>query len=1221
MMNSEAGTSGRSMLREYDRGGSVVFLKTAEAFGGLSNMAPGYPLRVNGVSIRTSEALYQACRFPHLPEVQRKIIEQTSPMTAKMVGKPYRSDSRRDWDRVRTRIMRWCLRVKLAQNFDSFSRLLLASGDKPIVEQSKKDAFWGAKPEGPDRLVGANVLGRLLMELRQAVREGTEDLRHVAPLDLPEFLLFGRPIEAIEGPDTPGVRRVESTRKPTAEPLRAPKDSMSTPAVRKKLIEVSMPLEAINTASAREKSIRHGHPSTLHLWWARRPLAACRAVIFGQLVDDPSAWPDRFPTKEEQDAERERLHDVIRNMVEWPGSTPADHFRWERALNAARAEIARSVAWGRGEEPPETREGILAYLAEHAPPVYDPFCGGGSIPLEAQRLGLRAYGSDLNPVPVLISKALVEIPPKFSGFAPIRPGVARSTLDTPWRGAEGLAEDVRYYGQWLRERAQELIGHLYPEVRLPDGGTAPVIAWLWARTVRSPDPAAKGAMVPLASSFVLSSKPGKECVVRVVLDPDANDGWRFEVSQGSLTAADVAAAKQGTQAGRGANFKCVLTGSPIKGDWIKKECAEGRMSARLMAVVAEGDRKRLYLAPSAEQEAAAGQADPTWIPETKLPDDSRAFTPILYNLNSFRDLFTNRQILAITTLADLVREARDKVLGRAREVFADRGAPAEATSLASGGRGPVAYADAVATYLAFAVDRVADRHSTIATWDSSPTKLQLRNTFSRQALQMTWDFGEGNVFSESSGAIKPSIEWVSKALEAAPAVSEGAIFQVNAPANSYPVRPVVISTDPPYYDNIGYADLSDFFYIWLRRSLGDVWPDLFRRLQTPKTEELVATPHRAPSRAEMVARVGREDASILAGWDRLSARDRAERVFMFGMGQALTAMRNASAPDVPLAIYYAFKQSELSDEGVTSAGWASFLQAVVDSGLMVDGTWPIRTELANRMRGVGSNALASSIVLVCRLRPPTARTTSRRDFLAELRRELPEAIGRMRAAGLHPVDIPQAALGPGMAVFSRYAAVREADDSTMSVGRAIALINQVRGEIDHSEAGDLDAATRFALDWFSSYGWNSQDSGTAIQLAQSYDLTERALREAGVLITDRGDARLLRRAEMPEKWRPSRDRNLTAWELAQAMNRALNEGGGIDAAGALLAEARELTGAALWLTGRLFAIAEDRRMTEEARGWGQLSEAWDAIETAADRSDIAEVAAMNRAVTGDLFGG
>lgn len=992
-----------------------------------------------------------------------------------------------------------------------------------------------------------------------------------------------------------------------------------TTTPRKKLIEVSMPLEAINTASAREKSIRHGHPSTLHLWWARRPLAACRAVIFGQLVDDPCSWPDRFPTQAAQDAERERLHDVIRGMVEWPGSKPADRARWERGLDAARAEIARSVAWGRGDAVPEGRGAVLAYLSEHAPPVYDPFCGGGSIPLEAQRLGLRAYGSDLNPVPVLISKALVEIPPKFAGMAPVRPGTVRTGLDQPWQGAQGLAEDVRYYGGWMREQAKTRIGHLYRGATLANGKNAGVIAWLWARTVRSPDPTAKGAMVPLASSFVLSTKVGRETIVRVVHDSAACDGWRFEVQQGGVSADDLARAKGGTQASRGANFTCALTGSPINGDWIKAEGAAGRMGARLMAVVAEGDRSRIYLSPTEDQAQAAQKAEPKWKPDTLLPDDPRNFWTIPYGLRTFGDLFTDRQLVALTTFADLVGEARERALADAQTAFAARGLPLNSVALADGGRGAEAYADAVATYLAFAISRSADRGSTICSWDSSPKMEALRNTFGRQAIPMTWDFAEGNPLSESSGSLDNNIDWVAKALHGASAVAEGAIYQINASANGYPVRPIAISTDPPYYDNIGYADLSDFFYVWLRRSLSGIWPDLFRRLQTPKAEELVATPYRAPDRAEMAQRAGHDDHPILTDWDRLSPKDRAEREFMFGMSQALTAMRNASTPDVPLAIYYAFKQSEKSEDGVSSAGWASFLQAVVDAGLMVDGTWPMRTEMANRMIGSGTNALASSVVLVCRQRPNNARTVSRRDFLAELRREMPEAVARMRAAGIHPVDIPQAALGPGMKVFSQYAAVREADDSAMPVGRAITLINQVRGEIDHAESGDMDAPTRFALDWFAAYGWNAYDSGRAIQLAQSYDLTERTLREAGVLVTDRGEARLVRRTEMAADWRPSRDRNLTAWELAQALNRALNDGGGVAEAGALLAEARELSGPVRWLVTRLFALAEDRRMTDEARGWGHLSEAWAEVEAAADRGDVAETAAMNRAVSGDLF--
>jgi putative DNA methylase len=948
-----------------------------------------------------------------------------------------------------------------------------------------------------------------------------------------------------------------------------------TPPPRKKLVEVSMPLEAINTASAREKSIRHGHPSTLHLWWARRPLAACRAVIFGQLVDDPSAWPEKFPTEAEQDAERERLHGVIAEFVEWPKSTREDQARWERALDAGRREIARSLAWARDEAPPVERSAVLAYLAQHAPPVYDPFCGGGSIPLEAQRLGLKAYGSDLNPVAVLISKALVEIPPKFAGLAPVNPEGADELLAEPWRGARGLAADVRYYGRWMRDEARKRIGHLYPDVSLPDARRATVIAWLWARTVRSPDPTAKGAMVPLASTFVLSSKAGKEAIVRVVRDTSAPDGWRFEVQQGGVSPEDLAAAKDGTKRSQG-SFACALTGSPILYAYADDEANAGRMNSRLMAIVVEGDRARTYLSPTDDQLNVARSAKPYWKPDT--PCRGTFASNALgrrYGFNVFGDYFTDRQLVALTTFSDLIAEARVRALADAEAAFGAYGVPLDTTPLSEGGAGPAAYADAVATYLAFSVSKLADRGSSICTWFTE--RDSTRPTFARQAIPMTWDFAELNTLLDGSGSFVGALDWTAESLDALLSPTSGQIFQIDAPANSYPIRPVVISTDPPYYDNIGYSDLSDFFYVWLRRSLNAVWPELFRRLQTPKDEELVASPYRH------------------------SSKDAAEAHFMDGMTRALSAMRDAVCAQIPLAIYYAYKQSEISVEGINSPGWASFLQAAMNAGLMVDGTWPMRTELANRMVGSGANALASSIVLACRPRPADARATTRRDFIAELRRELPEALTRMKAGGTHPVDVPQSALGPGMAVFSKYALVREADDTAMSVSKAIALINQVREEIDHAESSDFDAATRFALVWFASWGWSLKDAGEAIKLAQSYDLTERGLRDSGVLITTGGNARLRARGEIPDDWRPSRDQNLTVWELAQALNRSLNDGGGVAEAGSLLAEARGLGSSTYSLVGQLFALAETRRMSEEARGWGKLSEAWDSIEAAAER--------------------
>lgn len=1174
-MISEATAPNR--LRTYDRATSVVFLKTKEAFGGLSNMAGGFPLRVNGVRILTSEALYQACRFPHLPDVQKLIIAEASPMTAKMKGKPHRSNSRPDWDAVRVKIMRWCLRVKLIQNFAEFSRLLLATRDRPIVEESRKDDFWGAKPVEPDVLVGQNVLGRLLMELREEVRQAERwPAAELAPLDLPEFLLLGRPIEPIRGdgatarPKRPAPMAAPPQPDTKPDLFERPKDRMSPnspPAgPRKKLIEVSIPLEAINAASAREKSIRHGHPSTLHLWWARRPLAACRAVLFAQLVDDPSSWPDRFPTPEAVEAERRRLHHVIERLVPWEASNN------EEILNAARWEIARSVAWGLGEEPPAKEDGaaILAYLQAKAPPVYDPFSGGGSIPLEAQRLGLRAFGSDLNPVAVLIGKALVEIPPKFAGLPPVNPDSrAQRARGGRWqgRGAQGLAEDARYYGAWMREEAARRIGHLYPEATLPDGRKATVIAWLWARTVRSPDPAAKGAMVPLVSSFLLSTKGADKIWVEPVIDAAAPDGWRFEVRSGTLTKVEVERLKKGT-IGRSEGGICILTGASMPFSYVRTEGQTNGLGVRLMAVVAEGRRERVYLSPSDEQERIAAQAQPAWEPDGELPNNPRDFKTPNYGMPTFASLFTPRQLVALTTFADLVTEARERV----RADACAAGLPDNHTGLADDGTGASAYADAVATYLSLIVSRLADRSSSLCSWDirdGQGRKPGIRNVFSRQAIAMTWDFAEAYPLSDIAASLDSSIGRISDVLQRTPTAGAAAIGLIDASKNSFPVRPIVVSTDPPYYDNIGYADLSDFFYVWLRRSLAGTWPELFRRLTTPKDRELVATPYRHGGRAE------------------------AEAFFMQGMGEALAAMRKAAVEDAPLAIYYAFKQAEAAEDGITSAGWASFLQAVVDAGLAVDGTWPVRTELSNRMIGSGTNALASSIVLVCRKRTSDAGIATRAEFVRALKRELPEAIAAIRKAGVGPVDMQQSVIGPGMGIFTRFAKVLEDDDSAMPVKTALSLINRVWDEIENELSEAFDAPTQVALAWFATYGFDARPSGELITLSNAKNVPLATLFTSGVFQDLRGKAGLVARENLPAGWSPTTDKAPTIWECVQHTIRVLNaEDGGAEAAAVLVAQMGPRAEDARALAYRLFEIATQKGWASEALVYNALAQEW-----------------------------
>jgi putative DNA methylase len=883
-------------------------------------------------------------------------------------------------------------------------------------------------------------------------------------------------------------------------------------AARKKLIEVALPLEAINRESAREKSIRHGHPSTLHLWWSRKPLATCRAVLFASLVDDPSSRPDQFPTEEDQERERQRLFRLIEELVKWENTTN------EAVLEAAREEIRRAT----GGNPP---------------PVLDPFCGGGSIPLEAQRLGLEAHASDLNPVAVLITKALIEIPPKFAGRPPVNPE-ARGRIggDSGWRGGQGLAEDVRYYGRWMREEAFRRIGHLYPKAKLPDGREATVIAWLWARTVRCPNPAC-GAEMPLTSKWALSTKKGKEWHVEPVVDREARI-VRFEVQAG-------ASSREGTVGRRGAT--CIICKTPVPFAHVRAEGRAGRIGARLMAVVAEGGRGRLYLSPDPEQEQlAASISVPADAPDSDLPEQALGFRVQGYGMTKHRDLFTARQLVGLTTFSDLVSEARERVL-------------------ADGGDG--GYADAVATYLGLASGRCADFWSSLATWVSSGGFVG--HTFVRQALAMTWDHAEVNPFSGSTGNWSGACEWVAGALSVVPARGQAVARQRGA---GWIDPGVLVCTDPPYYDNVSYADLSDFFYVWLRRSLRRVHPALFGTLLVPKADELVADPYRfGGSRAE------------------------ARRFFEDGMAQFFGAARDAAHPDYPTTLFYAFKQAESENGATTSTGWDTMLTGLIASGFAVTGTWPMRSERTGRMREIGSNALASSIVLVCRPRPGDAPLAARREFVGALRAELPKALKELQHGSIAPVDLAQAAIGPGMAIFSRYAGVVEADGSRMSVRTALALINQALDETLAAQEGDFDADTRFAVTWFEQRGTSEGPYGEADVLARAKNTSVRGMVDAGILASLGGKVRLLAREELLEDWDPGADRRLTAWEATQHLVRRLELQGESGAADLLRRLGGDFGERAKELAYRLYVICERKGWAQEALGHNALVVAWPEI--------------------------
>ncbi|MFK4233540.1 DUF1156 domain-containing protein [Pseudomonas guariconensis] len=951
----------------------------------------------------------------------------------------------------------------------------------------------------------------------------------------------------------------------------------------KKLIEVALPLDAINIASAREKSIRHGHPSTLHLWWARRPLAAARAVIFAQMVNDPGyeRHLGRGVNKEKAAAERERLFKIIEELVQWESTNN------EEVLERARAEI-----WKSWRETCELNKGhpqaAELFNPEKLPGFHDPFAGGGALPLEAQRLGLESYASDLNPVAVTINKAMIEIPPKFAGRAPVGPEVdadkgskKRATRDAfeDWSGAKGLAEDVRRYGAWMRGEAQKRIGHLYPHIEVTAkmvsersdlkpylGEKLKVIAWLWARTVKSPNPAFSHVDVPLASNFVLSSKDGKESYVEPVIE---GDSYRFTVRVGTPPAE----AKEGTAAGKRGGFLCLLSGAPIDYKFIRSEGSAGRMGKRLMVVVAEGARGRVYLEPTAEHTAAAEQAQPQWRPETPLHGKCRVNVSN-YGLDVYGDLFTPRQLVALTTFSDLVTET----IGRVHEDALAAGMADDGQGLEQGGRGATAYAQCIGTYLSLACSKLADSNSVICTWMPGVKYEVVRTTFSRQAIPMTWDFAESNPFAESSGDLYEHVKRLWKFFEISCAHSGGkvgAALQQDAQSSTISQNKL-ISTDPPYYDNIGYADLSDFFYVWLRRALRPIFPSLYATLAVPKAEELVATPYRHGSKGK------------------------AEAFFLDGMTAAMHNLAEQAHPAFPVTIYYAFKQAETkADSGTSSTGWETFLAAVLKAGFALSGTWPMRTERDARAIGIGANALASSIVLVCRPRAVDAPTVSRREFIRELNITLPEALSEMTRGGVNspiaPVDLSQAIIGPGMEVFSKYSAVLEADGSPMSVRSALQLINRFIGE------DDFDHDTQFCLAWFEQHGWAEGKYGDADVLARAKGTSVNGLVDADVVESASGNLRLLKWAEMPRNWSPEDDSRLPVWEALHQLIRALNQDGET-AAGQLLARMPDKTAGLTALTYRLYTLCERQGWANEARAYNELQGAWLGIEQASQEA-------------------
>lgn len=917
--------------------------------------------------------------------------------------------------------------------------------------------------------------------------------------------------------------------------------------MKKKLIEVALPLPYINDASAYDKMPGIGpHPKGIHHWWARLPLPTARAILFASVVDDPEAHPEKWPTEEAQNKERERLFDILRRMM-------------GKKLHESPEVYA------------EAHAEMLNHCDGRLPTVFDPFAGGGSIPLEANRLGFEAHAGDLNPVAVLLNKCNLELAPRWAGHPPVNPeDRGRIGGTDSMRGTHGLAVDVRYYGKIIRDRVRAKIGHLYPKVRLPKeygGGEANVIAWIWARTVASPNPAARGKHVPLISTYWLSSKAGNLTWLEPVIDKMAGT-YRFEVRMGKPT--DRATISAGTKLSRGAKFKCVLTNEPIAESYIRNEFKAKRYSYEMIAIVAEGKRGKIYLSADDTHKETAN-----FLLETDAPDAEMDINnPNLvsgrgYGITKWLELFSPRQLTAMVTLSDFVKE-----------IGADVKRNALACELSV--EDADAYAQTVTTFLALAMDRCGDFNNALCRWNASNQKVM--NLFGRQAIPMVWDFAEANILGESVGGWHTCSEYEADCVEVITAGSAqlGLSRQIDAATGSNGIENLMVSTDPPYYDNIAYAALSDFFYIWLRRTVSTIYPDLFSTVLVPKMPELTASP------------------------DRFDGdKDKAKEHFESGFRKVFTTLRDKMDHRFPLTVYYAFKQDdeesgavdEQDSNGVDlTTGWETLLEALMSSGFQITATWPVRASQAWRMRAMGSNALASYIVLACRPRSANAPQTASAQFRNELKRTLPAALRHLQQGNIAPVDFAQAAIGPGMAIYSRYSRILESSGKPMTVRTALGLINQTLTEVLSEQEDEFDADTRWALAWFEQHGFDTGVFGDAELLSKAKVTSVAGLQQAGIIVSKGGDVRLLRPDELAKDWDPTTDKRLTEWEMTHHLLRVYHhEKAGDQATADLLRKIGAQGDIARDLAYRLFNICEKKKFSQEALRYNALVLGWPEI--------------------------
>lgn len=881
---------------------------------------------------------------------------------------------------------------------------------------------------------------------------------------------------------------------------------------KKKLIEVALPLDEINDASSKEKSIRQGHPSTLHLWWARRPLASCRSVLLAQLIDDPSEHLDKFPTKKQQDRERQRLMDLIAQAAPWKS------IENQNLISDLKKEIAASKA-----------DEVC---------VLDPFSGGGSIPLEAVRLGLHAVGGDLNPVATIISKATAAIPKKFSGMKPKHPN-AQSRTD--YVGLDGLSEDIRCFGDDLLSIMKSKIGKYYPKVTGPKNESLDVVAWLWVRTVKSPNPAFSDVEVPLVRQNFICTKEGNRSWVKVKFD---KKNRKIVLVIESERAGDHPPELE--KYAEALNFKDFASGGSIPQNYIRETANSVGLGYMPLAIVASGGRNRLYLSFSNDSLVEVPSSE--FLDEHDAPRISGYFNPPLWGHKTFGSLFHSRQKFALQTFSEEVLNMKNHVQKITRDEE---------------------YTKFILLYLTLGVGRIANRLSSFTIWN--PEGETIEQTFSEQGVPMVWDFAEPNLLGDATGSWSKSLEYIYKVVQRLPTGHAEIINESAAKLKVSGGRPIVISTDPPYFSSITYADFADFFYLPFRSILKEIYPDIFRTITSPKTEEAVAAWHR---------------------FDGDKAK--ASQHFKTQLGAALKNSSAMADDAFPLTIYYAFKSTEISkgSEGIASA-WESILDIIIDAGLQVVRTWPLRTERISG-RKASKNVLASSIVIVCRKIKNRDSAITQREFISEVKKVLPNAIELLKEQRINPADLPQAIVGVGMEIFSKYRAVIDSSDKKLTVRDAISIINDLSESTTSKSAFSFDEFTQWALLWLQINGFNEGEYGEALKIAQAKSVDLDLAKDRGIIESKSAKIKLVAPSKLvPEKFE-SKVSTASLWEISTVLASTLAQHGEY-ATATLLSETKADVQTVRDVSYRAFELCEKHKTSSDAILFKGLIESWDEI--------------------------